>query len=91
MKTYQIHLIRHALTQGTIDGKYIGHTDEPLCDEGKAQLKDIMENYGEYPQVDAVFSSPLKRCIETALTIYPDRNPLILDDLREYDFGEFEG
>ena len=72
MKTYQIHLIRHALTQGTIDGKYIGHTDEPLCDEGKAQLKDIMENYGEYPQVDAVFSSPLKRCIETAQTIYPD-------------------
>ncbi len=91
MKTYQIHLIRHALTQGTIDGKYIGHTDEPLCDEGKAQLKDIMENYGEYPEVDAVFCSPLKRCIETAQTIYPDRNPIILDDLREYDFGEFEG
>ena len=91
MKTYQIHLIRHALTQGTIDGKYIGHTDESLCEEGIAQLKDIMENYGDYPEVDAVFCSPLKRCIETAQTIYPNRNPIILDDLREYDFGEFEG
>ena len=50
-----------------------------------------MENYGEYPQVDAVFSSPLKRCTETAKVIYPDRNPIVLDDLREYDFGEFEG
>ena len=91
MKTYQIHLIRHAVTKGNLEGRYIGHTDEPVCEEGMAQLKDIMENYGEYPQVDAVFSSPLKRCTETAKVIYPDRNPIVLDDLREYDFGEFEG
>ena len=91
MKTYQIHLIRHAVTKGSLEGRYIGHTDEPVCEEGFAQLKDIQENYGEYPEVDAVFSSPLKRCIETAKAIYPDKNPIILDDLREYDFGEFEG
>ena len=66
MKTYQIHLIRHAVTKGNLEGRYIGHTDESVCEEGMAQLKDIMENYGEYPQVDAVFSSPLKRCTETA-------------------------
>ena len=34
MKTYTIHFIRHALTQGSIDGRYIGQTDEELCKEG---------------------------------------------------------
>ena len=41
MKTYQIHLIRHAVTKGSLEGRYIGHTDEPVCEEGMAQLKDI--------------------------------------------------
>ena len=91
MKTYQIHLIRHALIQENIDGKYIGQTDVSVCKEGFEQLHDIMEHYGEYPDVDAVFSSPLKRCLETAKEIYPDKNPIIIDELREYDFGEFEG
>ena len=87
MKTYQIHLIRHAVTKGSLEGRYIGHTDESVCEEGMAQLKDIQKNYGEYPEVDAVFCSPLKRCIETAQAIYPDRNPIILDDLRDTDIG----
>lgn len=91
MKTYQIHLIRHAMTKGTIEGRYIGQTDEPISDEGKKQLRDIKENYGPYPAVDAVISSPLKRCTETARIIYPDKEPIIIDGLKEYDFGEFEG
>lgn len=91
MQTYQIHLIRHAMTSGNLEGRYIGHTDIPLCKEGIAQLHDIMDNYGAYPEVDAVFSSPLKRCLETAKEIYPDKEPIILNDLIEYDFGEFEG
>lgn len=91
MKTYQIHLIRHALIQESIDGKYIGQTDVSVCKEGLDQLRDIMENYGNYPEVDAVFSSPLKRCLETSKVIYPDKEPIIIDELKEYDFGEFEG
>lgn len=91
MKTYQIHLIRHAMSEGSAEGKYIGHTDVPLTKEGIAQLRDIRENYGEYPQVDAVFSSPLKRCLDTVKEIYPDKEPIVLDELIEYDFGEFEG
>ncbi len=91
MKTYQIHLIRHALNEGSAEGKYIGHTDVPVSEEGMAQLRDIMDNYGGYPEVDAVFSSPLKRCLETAKAIYPDKEPIVIDELIEYDFGEFEG
>ncbi len=34
MKTFKLHLIRHGLTSGNLQGLYIGSgTDIPLCDE----------------------------------------------------------
>lgn len=90
MKTFKIHLIRHAISEGSEEGLYIGHTDAPLTPMGKKQLKDMMHDF-EYPTVDAVITSPLDRCLETAKLLYPDRSPMIFDGLIEYDFGEFEG
>ena len=90
MKTYKIHLIRHGIAEGSEEGQYIGHTDVSLTAYGKKQLRDMAEQY-EYPQVDAVISSPLNRCLETAKILYPEKSPIIYDDLIEYDFGEFEG
>ena len=61
MKTFKLHLIRHGMTAGNLQGLYIGSgTDLPLCDEGRAQLAELKERF-EYPQVDTVFSSPLLR------------------------------
>ena len=91
MKTYKIHLIRHALTAENIQGKYIGQTDVEASKEGLAQVKDLMNEGEGYPEADVVISSPLKRCIQTAKLIYPGKEPVIMADLREYDFGQFEG
>ena len=91
MKTYQIHLIRHAMTAGNLAGQYIGQTDVDVTEEGLKQIDELVEEYGGYPAVDAVFSSPLKRCLQTAKHIYPQKEPILLDGLSEYDFGEFEG
>ena len=56
MKTFKLHLIRHGMTAGNLQGLYIGSgTDIPLCDEGRAQLKELKERF-EYPQVDTVFA-----------------------------------
>lgn len=71
---------------GNLRGAYIGRTDEPLCDEGIAELEAK-----EFPKADIVISSPMKRCIQTADIIYPDVPILIYNDLRECDFGDFEG
>ena len=61
MKTFKLHLIRHGVTAGNLQGLYIGSgTDIPLCDEGRAQLAELKERF-EYPQVDTVFSSPMLR------------------------------
>ena len=90
MKTYKLHFIRHGMTSGNLEGKYIGHLDIPVCEEGIAQLESMTQDY-TYPHADVVLSSPLRRCLETAQIIYPGCKPAVIDDLIEYDFGDFEG
>lgn len=91
MKTYKLHLIRHALTAQNLEGKYIGQTDVPASKEGLEQVKSMIKDSTGYPKADVVISSPLKRCTETAKLIYPDKEPILMEDLIEYDFGDFEG
>ena len=90
MKSYYVQLIRNGLTAGNVGGRYIGHTDEELSTEGIEQIRQMKEDY-KYPDVEAVFSSPLKRCTQTAKLIYPNCDPIIIDGFIEYNFGEFEG
>ena len=90
MISYKLYLIRHGLTDGNAEGRYIGSTDLPLSEAGREALMTLAETH-EYPQVQMVFSSPLKRCTETADILFPDRMVRVVDDLREYDFGAFEG
>ena len=44
-----------------------------------------------YPKVDKLYVSPMKRTVETAEIIYPDMDYKIVADMRECNFGEFEG
>lgn len=90
MKSYNVHFIRHASIGKEYDGAYIGTTDIPLSDAGKTELKKIDFEYS-YPYATVVFSSPLKRCKETAKIIYPNIEPLVIDELSEMNFGEWEG
>lgn len=82
----KIIFIRHGKTAGNLEKRYIGRTDEPLCDEGISELRSK-----QYPDCDIVISSPMRRCIETAKIIYPNKQVTAYDDLRECDFGDFEG
>ena len=75
MKSYTIHLIRHAYTKGNLEGRYIGHTDESLCKEGIDQLNTMLKDY-DYPKADVVFSSTLKRCLYTTKILYADINSI---------------
>lgn len=90
MITYKLHLIRHGLTQGNMEGRFVGRTDLPVCEEGFDQLAALRDTY-EYPRVEAVYCSPLTRCRQTAEFLYPDRLLTVVEDLQEMDFGDFEG
>ena len=90
MKTYQIHLLRHSITDGNINGQYIGSKDIPLNDIGKEHILQLDEKF-IYPGAAAYFTSPMQRCKQTLAMIYPNASPIEIDALRECDFGEFEG
>ena len=89
MKSYNIHFIRHGAISPTLKGRYIGTTDVPLSEEGKTEIRRL-DATADYPYAKVVFTSPLKRCTQTARLIYPDIEPLVIDHLMECSFGEWE-
>lgn len=82
----KIYLIRHGKTAGNLERRYIGVTDEQLCSEGTDELRGR-----QYPDCELVIASPMKRCVETARLIYPEKEIVFCDDLAECDFGDFDG
>ncbi len=90
MKSYNIHFIRHGEIAETKGGAYIGVSDVSLSEEGRQQLADLDKNY-RYPYAPVLFSSPLKRCLETCEIIYPSQTPVTVDELSEINFGLWEG
>ncbi|MBR6789957.1 MAG: histidine phosphatase family protein [Oscillospiraceae bacterium] len=90
MIDYKLYVIRHGITKGNLEGRYIGSTDLPLCPEGEEQLRKLMEER-EYPEVKKVYTSPMQRCLDTAEVLYPDSHIQLIPELKEYDFGIFDG
>ena len=91
MKNYRLHFIRHGMTDSNKRGAYAGRrTDAELSVEGIRGLLRLKEEY-EYPKVDAVFCSPLTRCIQTAGVLYPEADLQVVPSMAEMDFGEYDG
>ena len=90
MRTLKIHLIRHGATDANYDGRYIGcKTDLPLAPEGLNELRLLKDDI-DYPEIERLYSSPMLRCRQTGAVLYPDFEPLTVEELKEYDFGSFE-
>lgn len=86
----ELTFIRHGATQANEEHRYIGRTDEPLSQAGIRSLLEYQKK-GVYPDAGLVFSSPMKRCRETAGILYPQKTPVIIPEWEEMDFGAFEG
>lgn len=89
----KVILIRHGMTPGNIEKRYLGRTDEGLSTQGIEEIKARVQQK-QYPKVDYLLLSPMKRCQETAKLIYPELlstgHYLIKENLKEMDFGKFE-
>lgn len=81
----EVLLIRHGQTQGNIEKRYVGSTDEEVLPESLDKLKSRV-----FHPVDALFVSPKIRCLQTAKVIYKDMAPCIIEDFTECNFGNFE-
>ena len=85
-------LIRHGETPHNRDKRYQGHRDTSLTTEGKRQTREIALRLRDEP-LDAIYSSDLKRTRYMAEVInsYHSLKINILPELREIDFGDWEG
>ena len=83
----QALLIRHGKTPGNEEHRYIGRTDEPLSNDGRAEAERCMKD----PEQKQVYVSPYLRARETAKILFPNAKQIPVPGLRETDFGVFEG
>lgn len=88
----RLYLVRHGETAWNAGGKFQGHTDVPLSDNGREQAKALAIRLNE-EKIDAFYSSDLSRARETAeiLALHHNLPVNYLPELREINFGVWEG
>jgi broad specificity phosphatase PhoE len=79
----KLYVVRHA--EPALTGVLLGRTDPPLSEAGR---RDAREKLGRL-QVEVTYTSPLRRCQETAEAI--EAPVEALDGLAEISLGEWDG
>lgn len=94
----EIVLVRHGQSEGNRDRRFTGHSASPLTALGRAQAEATGQALHAEAQrrgapIDAIYSSDLVRCVETAapLARLTGLRPIESSRLRERDMGEFTG
>ena len=89
----KIYMVRHGQTDSNVAKKIMGQRiDESLNQEGRRQAHELSDSL-KGTAFDVIFSSPLKRVLETAKVVAEGRTAKILtrDELKERDFGSLSG
>lgn len=90
----EILLIRHAVNDYVKTGKLAGWTSGVHLNEyGQAQSSALGERLA-HTHLDAIYSSPLERCVETAQAVldhHPQLQLQLLEDVGEVRFGAWQG
>lgn len=82
-----VALVRHGRTRWNHERRFLGVTDLPLDDVGRAQADALSRSLGR--PFTRVYTSPLLRARQTAEVLDPE--PVPVDGLRELCQGELEG
>ena len=89
----KIYLLRHCKTINNLKNSWSGSKSNPdLSEDGKKRNEVLIKELSQL-NFDVIYSSPLKRCLQTSQKLSKLTNtPLIIDDrLIERDFGFLEG
>jgi len=86
------YLLRHGETKWNAENRICGRSDVPLSEAGRRQAKRLAERLRPIA-FDALYSSPLKRAVDTARFISEriGLKPLVDHRLVELDYGQWEG
>lgn len=84
-------LVRHAETEWTLSGQHTGRTDLPLTDRGREDARAVGPYLAARFEFTQVLVSPARRARETCELCGLADGAEQLEDLHEWDYGEYEG
>lgn len=85
-----IYLVTHGETPWTLTGQYNSMTDLPLTENGEATARALKRRLHGI-SFNKVFTSPLQRAFRTCELAGFGATAEIDSDLREWDYGTYEG
>jgi phosphoserine phosphatase len=86
-------VVRHGHVEGMSPERFRGHRDVDLSDLGSQQARATAAGVAARWQPAAIYTSPLRRCLQTAAAIGTACGGLpatVLDDLNDVDYGDWE-
>jgi broad specificity phosphatase PhoE len=86
----EVWLVRHGETEWSASGRHTGRTDLALTKDGRQQAAFLRERLAQRP-FSLVLSSPLVRAVETCKIAGYWDDAEVSGDLREWDYGDYEG
>ena len=90
MANPEIWLLRHGATEWALNGRHTGSSDIPLLPQGEAEARALAPLLGQQA-FDSVYTSPLQRARRTCDLAGLGQQARLEPDLREWDYGRYEG
>lgn len=85
-----VYIVRHGATEWSVAGRHTGRTDVPLLEAGEEQARVVGGKLAGH-DFALVLCSPLLRARETCRLAGFGDTAETADDLREWDYGDYEG
>lgn len=87
---HEVTVVRHGETEWSLSGQHTSRTDLPLTERGRERARGLASRFAGR-SFTLVLSSPLLRARETCELAGFGEQMELCDDLREWDYGEYEG
>jgi probable phosphoglycerate mutase len=86
----RVVVVRHGETDWSASGRHTGRTDLPLNEEGRRRARALAGELNS-DAFELVLCSPMRRARETCELAGFASMAVICEDLREWDYGDYEG
>ena len=86
----EIVLVRHAETEWSRAGRHTGRSDVPLSEHGRSLARALAAALAQW-RFEHVLVSPARRARETCELCGLGRQASVREELREWDYGDYEG